>query len=125
VSAPWILVVDDDEDVRDTLLVLLEMRGYGAAGAADGIDALEQIRTRGRPDLILLDLRMPRMNGEEFAAALHADPALAPAPIVVFSGDTNAVEVTRAMGARSLLKKPFDVNQLFDAVRRAIPAPPS
>jgi CheY-like chemotaxis protein len=95
------------------------------AGASDGIDALQQIRTRGRPSLILLDLRMPNMNGEEFAAALHADSTLAQTPIVVFSGDTNAVEVTRAIGAQSLLKKPIDLNQLFDTVKRAVPARPT
>ena len=119
-SADWILVVDDDEDVRDALSMVLDMRGYAVTGASDGLDALQQIRSRGCPGLILLDLRMPRMNGEELAAALRADPALVTAPIVVFSGDTNAREVAAAMGARALLAKPVDLAALLAVVRRVM-----
>ena len=120
-SSNWILVVDDDEDVRDTLMLVLDMKGYAAIGASNGLDALQLIRAHGRPGMILLDLRMPRMHGEEFAAALHADPALAPAPIVVFSGDTNAREVASGMGVQALLKKPIDLTALVAVVRRVMP----
>ena len=120
-SSRWILVVDDDEDVRDAVMMLLDMTGYAVICASNGIDALQQIRSHGRPGMILLDLRMPCMNGEEFAAALHADPALAPTPIVAFSGDTNAPEVASRMGAQALLKKPVDLTELIDIVRRMMP----
>lgn len=120
-SSRWILVVDDDDDVRDTLMLLLDMNGYAVIGASDGHDALQQIRLYGRPGLILLDLRMPHMNGEEFAATLHADTALAPAPIVVFSGDTNAPGIASRMGAQALLKKPVDLTEIIDVVRRVMP----
>jgi chemosensory pili system protein ChpA (sensor histidine kinase/response regulator) len=119
-SSSWILIVDDDEDIRDTLSLVLDMKGYSVAGAGDGLDALQLIRTRGRPGMILLDLRMPRMNGEELAAALHADPKLASAPIVVFSGDTTAPEVATEIGARAMLKKPIDLTQLVDVVERVM-----
>ncbi len=119
-ASSWILVVDDDEDIRDTLTLLLDMKGYAVGGASDGLEALQQIRTRGRPGMILLDLRMPRMNGEEFASALHADPALASAPIVVFSGDTNALEVANGIGAWGLLKKPIDLTELVEVVERVM-----
>ena len=120
-SSRWILVVDDDEDIRDTLMLLLDMEGYAVIGASNGLDALQQIRAHGRPGMILLDLRMPCMHGEEFAAALHADPALALAPIVVFSGDANAPEVASGMGAQALLKKPVELTELVDVVRRVMP----
>ncbi len=120
-SSPWILVVDDDEDLRDTMLTILDMQGYVVVGASDGLDALQVIRKRGRPAIILLDLRMPRMNGPEFVAALRDDPALSSAPIVVFSGDTNASEVAARVGARGLLGKPVDLAELVSMVERVMP----
>lgn len=119
-STPWVLVVDDDDDLRDTMLMLLDMHGYTAIGASNGLDALQVIRTRGRPAIILLDLRMPAMNGQEFAAALHDDPALAPTPIVLFSGDSNASEVAASVGACKLLSKPVNLSELVSVVRHVI-----
>jgi chemosensory pili system protein ChpA (sensor histidine kinase/response regulator) len=113
-------VVEDDEDIRESLELILARHGYAVLGARDGVDALQQIRTHGRPGLILLDLRMPRMNGEELAAVLREDAALAPTPIVVLSGDANAREVERAIGARGLLAKPVDLHALLAMVGRNI-----
>jgi CheY-like chemotaxis protein len=124
VTAPWVLVVDDDDDIREALVMLLEMAGYTTFGAADGLRALDEIRARGRPGVILLDLRMPRMNGEELAAALHGDATLAISPIVVLSGDTNAADVASAIRADGLLKKPVDLSTVIAAVRRFVPDGP-
>ncbi len=79
-SSPWVLVVDDDDDIRDTMMTILDQRGYVAAGAADGLDALEQIRIHGAPGIVLLDLRMPRMSGKEFVNAVHSDPLFLSSP---------------------------------------------
>lgn len=119
-SSPWVLVAEDDDDIRETILMLLDVQGYTAIGAIDGEDALQQIRARGRPGMVLLDLRMPRMNGTELVAALRADPELAPAPIVVVSGDTNARDVAASLGAQGLLKKPFELSELVATVRRFV-----
>jgi CheY-like chemotaxis protein len=124
VTPPWILVVDDDDDIREAIVMLLELDGYQVLGAGDGLQALDEIRGRGRPNMILLDLRMPRMNGEELAATLHADPTLAAVPIVVLSGDTNAADVASAIGARALLRKPVDLSTLLAAVRPFLPDGP-
>jgi chemosensory pili system protein ChpA (sensor histidine kinase/response regulator) len=124
VTSPWVLVVDDDDDIRDAIVTLLELEGYRALGAGDGLHALDEIRGRGRPNVILLDLRMPRMNGEELAAVLRGDPTLASAPIVVLSGDTNAAEVASSIGARALLLKPVALSVLLAAVRRFVPDGP-
>jgi two-component system response regulator MprA len=115
-----VLVVDDDEDIRDAMVMLLDLKGYAAASAADGLDALEQIRTRGSPGVVLLDLRMPRMYGEEFISAVHADPALGPPPIVLMSGDSNAREVATALGVQSFLKKPIELSDLVATVARFV-----
>ena len=120
-SARSILVVEDDEDLREAVMLVLDRYGYEMRGAHDGIDAIEQIRAHGRPDMILLDLRMPRMNGEELAHAIRQDPALAPAPIVVLSGDSTARDVAASIGARGVLAKPVDLDVLVKMVRDVLP----
>ncbi len=117
----WILIVDDDEDTREMLTLLLGLEGYRALAAADGLDALERIRAHGRPALILLDLRMPRMNGADFARALAADPVLASTPIVVLSGDVPCNGRPAAFAAIDCLTKPVDLTELFGVVARVVP----
>jgi CheY-like chemotaxis protein len=114
---PWVLVIDDDEDIRSMVAVVLEMHGYGTVGACDGQEALHVLRNGGRPCLILLDLMMPHLNGPSFAAAMHAEPALRDLPIVVISGDVTAPETAAALGAAGFLIKPFDLEDLVMMVR--------
>jgi two-component system response regulator MprA len=115
------LIVDDDEDIREALAGVLGMNGYETVGAADGLQGLERIRTHGRPGLVLLDLRMPRLNGYDFARELHADAALADIPIVVLSGDLGALDQAGPIGARDCLRKPIELRQLLDTVRGLVP----
>jgi CheY-like chemotaxis protein len=117
-AGSWILVVDDDEDIRDVITILLEGRGYAAVGAFDGQDALDQLRERPAPSLILLDLMMPRLNGIDFAVALRARPGLADVPIVILSGDTRARETAASLRAAGCLNKPVDLRDLLAAVER-------
>jgi CheY-like chemotaxis protein len=123
-SPGWILVVDDDQDVRDVIATLLELNGYVVVGAEDGLAGLRAIRERGRPAGVLLDLRMPRMNGAEFARALREDSALATIPIVVLSGDLRAIGTDDVPEAADCLKKPCDLDHLLGVVRRAFGAAP-
>jgi CheY-like chemotaxis protein len=115
-NACWILVVDDDRDIRDVVVLLLGLEGYEVVGACDGLDALGQIRERGRPGAVLLDLRMPRMSGADFVRALRRDPALAATPIIVVSGDTTATDVAASIGAMKCLIKPLGLAELLDAL---------
>ena len=78
-----ILVVDDDADLRQTLQLLLGDSGYRVTSAASGQAALDQLLAGARPDLILLDLMMPEMNGFEFITELRSDPTKRAIPIVV------------------------------------------
>src|SRR5580765_7790969 len=82
-----ILLVEDDFDMRDALIPILEYAGHHVVGAANGREALEQLRAGPKPSLILLDLMMPVMNGTEFRAEQLRDPALASIPVVVVSAD--------------------------------------
>jgi CheY-like chemotaxis protein len=113
-SRPVVLVVDDDPDILDAICDILSAEGYGVARARHGREALDRVE-RSRPDLILLDLMMPVMDGLAFAHALgerRLDPAI---PIVVISADGNPHRAA-SIGARGFLPKPFDIDALLGHV---------
>jgi len=111
-----VLVVEDDEDVRDAIRFALMDEGYDVACAADGIEALDYLRRAPRPELILLDMMMPRMDGAEFRAAQVEDPAIATIPVVLVTADARALQRMKSMEARAYLKKPVSLDQLLDVV---------
>jgi CheY-like chemotaxis protein len=106
-----VLVVDDDELVRESLALALELEGYATVRAAHGIDALLALRTGARPAVILLDLEMPVMPGWEFRERQLADPAFADIPVVVVSSSLRQVSANRR------LMKPFNLDALLATVR--------
>jgi CheY-like chemotaxis protein len=109
-----ILVVDDDDDVRKMLCVILEAEGYPAAEAANGAEALRLMRAEGPPAMVLVDLMMPRMDGEELIRKMSQDPALAHTPVAVVSG--HSTPSTLAVNAQ--LVKPVELGELLDVVQR-------
>jgi len=111
-----ILVVDDDEDIRETLRVALELQGHNVYTAGNGREAMEALRRIPRPDVILLDLMMPVLTGWELAEQLAKDPALADVPIVVITA--YAERARPVPGARLTIEKPFDLMVLLDAVEQ-------
>jgi len=114
-----LLVVDDDLDIRDALQDAFELEGYSVLVAADGLEALAHLRREGsRPQLILLDLMMPRMDGFAFREALRHDLALADIPVVVASADLHLESAARALGVAGCLRKPLDLRELLSTVRR-------
>jgi CheY-like chemotaxis protein len=108
-----ILLVDDDEGLREALSEVLEAEGHAVDCAVHGGDALAKLQAGRRPDLILLDLMMPVMDGWEFRRAQLADPSLADIPVVVI---TAAGRLPRAIDARQVLRKPFRLDELFHAL---------
>lgn len=119
----FVLVVDDDPDVCETLQTVLEVSGYRVAAAANGLEALKTLRSGLRPCLVLLDLMMPVMNGLEFRAEQRSDPAIAAVPVVVVSGDHHVAEKATEMGLEGLAK-PIDIDDLLQLVARFC-GPPS
>jgi CheY-like chemotaxis protein len=116
--AGYILVVDDDRDIRDSLVELLTDHGFPAIGAGNGVEALEILRTTASPpSLILLDLMMPVMNGREFRERQLESPALAEIPVIVISAYNDVDQQARAL-ALDHLRKPLAMRPLIDAVRR-------
>ncbi len=115
----YVLVVDDDPDIREVVADLLRIEGLPVRAAADGFAALEQLTSgSGRPSVVLLDLMMPRMDGWELARRMRADAALAPIPICTMSAVDGVPE-----GVVHALKKPFDPDELIAIVSRFVRAP--
>jgi CheY-like chemotaxis protein len=109
-SSRTVLVVDDDAEIRETLMSLLAQEGYTVVGAANGEEALAALR-RVHPSLMLLDLMMPVMSGWEVLEELQETGELAETPIIV-------VSAMCAPGARACLRKPVDLDELLQAVGR-------
>lgn len=110
-----ILVVDDDPDIVDMLREALEGAGHRVVTAADGLEALERLRTV-EPSLILLDMRMPRMDGWEFARAARERGNTAPVVVITAAGDARAW--AKEISAESYIAKPFTISQLLGVVDR-------
>ena len=115
-SKPTVLVVDDDFDLRETLVELLEDEGFDARWARDGSDGLSELKSRGPIDLILLDLRMPGMDGKTFRAEQLADPSTARIPVIVLSADADYLHAAAQIGAAAALSKPFSPDALIDTM---------
>jgi len=113
-----VLVVDDNDDVRDAFITLLVMNGYEAVGASGGVAALELLHAGARPCVVLLDLRMPEMDGWTVWARMHAEPALASIPVVMVSGDPEQSRRAETLGMRNFMRKPIDAEKLLATVAR-------
>ena len=119
--APMILVVDDDPVIQKLLRVNFEMDGYSVDVAGDGEEGLERARA-GQPDLIVLDVMMPKLDGLQVAAALRADEATASIPIIMLSAKAQELDMRAggAAGADVYLTKPFDPLELLEQVATLI-----
>ena len=113
-----VLVIDDDADIRESLQALLEAYGFSAVAVDGGPAALAMLRAGQIPNVILLDLMMPEMDGAEFRRHQLADPTLAKIPVIVISAGGNVVQKARAMGVPGLTK-PVDVDRLIALVTGA------
>jgi CheY-like chemotaxis protein len=115
-SASPVVIVEDDESIREVLQRCLEMEGYTVYAASNGRDAMELISRISKPRLILLDLMMPEMNGWEFLAAKARHVDLATIPVVVLSAVANRFEIKGKVAA--VFDKPLSLDELFAIVER-------
>jgi len=113
------MVVDDSVSIRQVVSRLMEDQGWKVTAAKDGIDALERLRVF-RPDLIVLDIEMPRMNGYEFLSALRAESAYKDIPVVMLTSRTAAKHRDKAiaLGARGFIVKPYNADEFVNLVLR-------
>jgi CheY-like chemotaxis protein len=114
-----VLLVEDDDDIRDAVQDALERRGYQVLTAEDGQKALALLRALPvLPGVILLDLTMPVMNGWEFMSAQAADPALAAIPVVVLSAVPNLAQESKTHHWSGVLSKPISLVVLLETIGR-------
>ena len=111
-----ILVIDDDDDIRDVLAAILEDQGHDVETAVDGVAGLERLRSGDRPALILLDMMMPRIDGEGFLKALRGNPNTADIPVVILTGHPEARRKAAELGTAGCLMKPVELVELLHAI---------
>lgn len=116
-----VLIVEDDPDLRMMTMLMLEDTGYRVSAARDGHEALRLVAEQ-MPALILLDMRMPEMNGWQFAAAFREQYGRA-APIVVVTAARDAAIRAQEIDAEGYLNKPFDMDVLIATVARFVSQP--
>ena len=121
-SGPVVLIVDDDERLREYVRVNLEMEGYTVqeAGSAEGgLNVLDELR----PDLVLLDVMMPKVDGWEMLQLMHERHGVGSIPVVMFSGkaDERAPGDAAELGAQGFIGKPFDPQELISQTKQLLP----
>jgi chemosensory pili system protein ChpA (sensor histidine kinase/response regulator) len=122
-TGPRVLVVDDSLTVRKVTGRLLEREGYRVLTAKDGVDALEQMRDT-LPDIMLVDIEMPRMDGFDLARAVRREPRTRDTPIVIISSRTAEKHRSQAaqIGVNAFIGKPFQESDLLEHIARLIPS---
>jgi two-component system chemotaxis response regulator CheY len=121
--APIILIVEDDRDIRDVLAEILAEEGYQVLVAEDGADGLRRLSEGPQPDLILLDLMMPRMDGYQFREEQRKNPDWSTIPLVLLTAGVETSDKITALGALDVVRKPVKIDFLLEliggVVRRA------
>jgi CheY-like chemotaxis protein len=121
-SQPHILVVDDDPAIRDVVVDILELSHYAVRTAANGAEALEEVR-RNQPAAVLLDLMMPVMNGWEFLRQCRSGGPCSEVPVVVMSAAREAAAAASELGAQGFLSKPFEMDDVIAIVDGLVGTP--
>lgn len=116
-----VLVIDDDPVILKLLQVNFEMEGFRVLTATDGGEGLRQARTK-RPDVVISDVMMPKVDGLELATALKGDPATEDLPVILLSARAQAADVQKGLevGVEEYVTKPFDPLELVDLVNSVL-----
>ncbi len=118
-AGPVVLIVDDDDRLREFVRVNLEMEGYSVIEAQDADQGLTAVEERP-PDLILLDVMMPGVDGWEMLRRVQAKHGVGSIPVIMFSGKVDEADVA-ARGAQGFIGKPFDPQQLIESTKQLLP----
>ena len=120
-----VLVVEDDMDLREALVTIVAAEGYEVASAREGREALQLLESGVRPDVILVDLLMPVMDGWELCDELGRREELAAIPVILMSASGGPDEPPHPRGLVRLFRKPFTFVQLLDTIGKACGEPPA
>jgi CheY-like chemotaxis protein len=113
-----ILIVDDQDDVREALEVLVRTEGFAARTACNGLEALREMRREPVPCVVLLDLHMPVMNGFGFRAEQERHPDLMAIPVVLYSSRHDIKAAANQLGIEAFLRAPFEIAEILILVSR-------
>ena len=121
VEKPRVLIVEDEPNIVLSLEILLHRAGYETLSAGDGDEALGLIR-RTRPDVVLLDIMLPKRNGYDVCREVKSDPALSAIPVIMLTAKGQEVEILKGLelGASAYIAKPFGNAEVLEAVRAAL-----
>lgn len=116
-----VLVIENEQILRESVLNILKIRGFSAIGAEDGRRGIH-LAKEFLPDLILCDVRMPELDGYEVLAALRQDPITAMVPFIFITAETmqNVMRQGEMLGANGYLKKPFSTAELIEAISQGL-----
>jgi CheY-like chemotaxis protein len=117
-SLATVLICDDEPPLRELIRVSLDGR-FSFAEAHDGVECLDVAR-RLKPDLVILDMMMPRLNGLDVLSEIRADPQLAETPVIVLTAQPASVEEAIREGASRVMLKPFTPDEISDAVEEVL-----
>lgn len=128
-SKPLVIMVDDEQELCVIMGVALVAEGFDFASRNDGESGLELIRER-RPQVAILDIKMPKLNGYQVLATMQQDPELCNIPVIVMTGmteetDTSDEEWARKLGVRRFISKPVTPEKIIEAVQAELNAPDS
>lgn len=116
-----VLIVEDDRDIREAIVEVLTEEGYSVSAAADGRQGLDLLQgSAPLPDLILLDLMMPVMNGFQFREEQLKKPEFARVPVLIVTADANAGAKAEALKAAGFVQKPLKIQPLLDTIERLL-----
>ena len=115
-----VLIVDDEAGFRDGVADLLSMEGYDVSVAGDAVEAV-RVLPEFRPEVILLDLRMPHLDGEAFLRGIGGLPASKRVPVVLISAKEDLDQIATRTGAAGYLSKPFEAPQLLSLLEKVLP----
>lgn len=118
---PCVVIVEDEPHIVLSLEILLQRAGYETVTAADGDESLALIR-RLHPDVVVLDIMLPKRNGYEVCQALKSDPDLRSIPVIMLSAKGQEVEILKGLelGASAYIAKPFGNAEILEAIRAAL-----
>ena len=115
-----ILLVEDDPELRESMVDILEDEGYRVSAANDGVQALAALAAGPRPNIILLDMMMPKMNGAQFSAEQLKNPQWVSIPVVLLTAHVMSDPERENLRADAFIKKPFEIPTLLDVIIRIL-----
>jgi CheY-like chemotaxis protein len=114
-----ILIIEDDEGIRDSIRDILELKNYQVECASNGEEGIQALRRGRLPDVILLDLMMPIKDGFQFRLEQQQDPVLGSIPVVVLTADAHILQNKEKLNCEMYITKPFDLETILQAIEQS------